>query len=160
MYKRGIAYCLSVVLAAVVFAGCSADPKQKAVYGDSEVIVQSGDSLTYSERIGEVIEQDAELAFTGFYGSDTLWSIESAADGKLGIGFEQNITKGKFKVVLITPEDDMVVVAEGSTEGTVELPLAKGTSRIKIVGNKGKGKVNLHLTAGVGTIINAVNSGG
>ncbi|AIQ17688.1 hypothetical protein H70357_14220 [Paenibacillus sp. FSL H7-0357] len=160
MYNRGIACCLSVVLAAVVFAGCGVDQKQKDVYGNNKVIVQSGDSLTYKDRIGEVTAQDAELNFTGFYGSDTLWSIEAAEEGKLGIEFEQDITKGKFKVVLITPEEETVVIAEGSAEGSVELPLIKGNSRIKIVGNKGKGNANLHLTAGKGIEVDTVDSGG
>lgn len=162
MFKRGMVCCLSVVLAVSVFAGCSmgVGQKQKNVYGDNKVIVQSGDSLTYSERTGTVDEEDAELAFTGFYGSDTLWSIKSASEGKLGIEFKQNVSRGKFKLVLITPTEETVIVAEGSSEGTVELPLVQGTSRIKIVGNKGKGEIALHLAAGDGVDIDTVNTGG
>jgi hypothetical protein len=86
-----------------------------------------------------------ELQFSKFYGSDTLLNIVSREKQKLELNFISEITKGKFKAVLITPAEEVLVIFEGSGEGTKIIDVNEGKYRFKIVGQDAGGKMQLEI---------------
>lgn len=152
---------VGISLAVLLLAGCGQGDAKTDIYGDDAAIAQSGDSFSYVERIGGVLAMEADLKFKKFSGADTLWVVDAPADSTLTISYEQMLSRGKCKVVLVSPEGQNTVVAEGSGGGEEELTLKPGLSRIKLVGDRGEGRVNVQITEkDYGTGVDTVNSGG
>lgn len=142
------AVACAVLLAALSLSGCSTvSETQKQMYGSNSTIAGSADSYTFGDRSGETKDNESELSFSKFYGTNSIWSVDSNSEATLQVEYDQEIDGGKLKVVLVTPGQEVVTIAEGSGQGVSELLLAAGTSTIKLVGNQGKGSVKLRLQA-------------
>lgn len=149
-----------ILILAVVLAGCGVKQEQKEMYNSNQAIAGSGDSYSYGNRSGEVTAESADIEFTKFYGSDTIWTIEAEQDSKVNIEYQQSMKDGEFKIVLITPDGNVQVVAENRAEGETELILPKGKNVVKFVGRGGDGKVHAGLTSSGDLPVTVVNAGG
>lgn len=73
---------------------------------------------------------------------DTVWSYESEEDKLLDITYLINVTSGKLKLVLISPDNSVTNIIEQTEKSdmtnsaTNNLDIKKGLNRIKIVGDK------------------------
>ncbi len=123
------------------------DGKDK-LYGSDADIVKEGDSFSYTSRTGSTSTRIADLEFEGFSGTETIWSLDAEKKADLRIDYFLTVNKGAFKVVLVTPDDQAVTIAEGSCKGISKVSLNKGRNRIKFVGARTAGKVEMHLQAG------------
>jgi len=78
---------------------------------------------------------------------DTIWKLETSQDTSVNIEYTSEISSGKFKVVLINPDDEVINILEQSTSGNRDVNLINGKSRIKIVGNNARGKLQLSISS-------------
>jgi hypothetical protein len=75
-------------------------------------------------------------------GSRTLWRYHADSDAKATLSYSFSVTAGgKAKLVLVTPDGEVIMLAEntGNAENsemqTQTVSLKKGRNRIKIVGH-------------------------
>lgn len=134
----------------IILAGCNGiSNKQKGIYTNNKQIAEKADTHTYSNRVGnkDSIENvnHVNLEFSKFYGTDTLWSIESSGKDELEINYSLNISRGKFKAVLITPKEEVLDLFEGTNEGVKNIDIDEGKYRFKIVGQDAKGKIQIGI---------------
>lgn len=135
-----------VVLIAMAIAGCSsATSYQKSVFDDESKIIKEGDSYSYGNRIGETKENKADIKFSSFSGMDTIYKITADEENDAIFDFEAIVDKGDFKVVLITPDDEIIDIVNGTGEGNQTVQLKVGTSRIKLVGKNAKGMIKVNI---------------
>jgi len=145
--KLALLLILSMIMISVL-NGCSkVSAYQKGIYDNSKAIVKQHDSFFFQKRIGNTGKNESSICFSKFNGMETLWSIKAEDRGSITINYDVEIDKGDFKFVLITPEDDIINLFEGSSEGEQEIELGEGKSRIKIVGREAKGKMAIALTS-------------
>lgn len=141
---------ISFLFIVITLTGCSGiNSKQKNIYTNNEQIAEEGDTYSYLSRIGskDSIEKTNQinLQFSKFYGTDTLYNIVSKGKQKLVFNFTSEITTGKFKAVLITPAEEVLVIFEGSDEGTRIIDIDEGKYIFKIVGQGAKGKIQIDI---------------
>lgn len=143
-------YLLISFLCILALAGCSGiSSKQKNIYANNKQIAEETDTYTYLTRVAsedsiENINQ-INLEFSKFYGTDTLWSIESSGKHKLELSYNSEISKGKFKAVLVTAKEEVLNLFEGTDEGIIVLDLDEGKYRLKIVGKDAKGNIQIDI---------------
>lgn len=86
-----------------------------------------------------------EKKYSSFYGSYTIWIIETKEVSSIKIDYYSKLKKGKFKVVLVTPEKDVESIFEQNQYGNTTLPLKKGRNRIKMVGKDAAGSIKMKI---------------
>ena len=120
--------------------------EQQMIFDDLDIIVQDYDSYSYLTKKGRNIGNTSDLEFE-FSGMDTIWSIKAKNDGVLHVRFQSVITDGEFKVLLITPNHEIVTILNQSIADEKNIQIPEGTSKIKLVGRNAKGKLKMTLTA-------------
>ena len=143
--KKIILSILLLLTCSLIFTACNGFPSemQKSMYDDDEAIAQEGDSyffLNYSEN--KNIGDEMSLEFRGFTGTRTIWDTTSDKDETVIIQHEANISKGKYKLVLIREDraiDEVEIV--DNVEQTYDLK--HGRNRLKIVGLKTNGSISV-----------------
>jgi len=141
---------LLIILLTVLIGGCGVKERQKNIYEQNSEISQAGDSYSYSQRLGEVDEQSLNIAYERFYGTDTIWLLNAEQTGKITINYDLALASGDFKVVLVTPQDEVTVVAEGSGKGEYETQVSPGKYRVKIVGRNAFGEAAAEIKSADG----------
>lgn len=145
---RGISKIL-VLITSLIFVfsagGCSVSEYQRNLYKDDSKIISQSDSYNFKNRLGSNSNGKASIKFGTFYGMDTVFTIEASNEAVAMLEIDSKVDSGNFKVVLISPDNKVVILAEGTKSGAQELKLQKGKSRIKIVGNNAKGEVKLNI---------------
>lgn len=126
---------------------------QRNIYNDDLKIIDQGDSYSflYKEDISQGNSVDLKFKFIG---SDTLWEIETNNEATLNIKYNSNISSGKFKVVLITPENEIINILNESDSGQKEIKLTNGKSRIKMVGLDAEGSLKANINENDQFILN------
>lgn len=143
-------FIISILCTIMIFTGCSGvSSKQKNIYTNNEQIAEEADTHTYFTRTGsrdsaEKINQ-IELEFSKFYGTDTLWNIKSSGQHGLEISYNSQITNGKFKAVLITEKEEVLILFEGTDKENIVMDIKPGRYRLKIVGQDAKGKIKITI---------------
>lgn len=122
------------------------DNKQSKVYNNDKEIVNTVDTYTYKVCDGDLNNSGnrKKLTFKYFVGMDTIGEVLTQKEDKIKINFNSNIEKGDFKAVLITPDNKIINIVEGSNKGSKTILLKKGKSRIKLVGRKASGSINIY----------------
>ncbi|WP_017473420.1 hypothetical protein [Amphibacillus jilinensis] len=120
----------------------------EGIYDDEDRIASQSESQIYRNRRESVRNGDYHLSFF-FSGIDTLWTFESENNNGaiLTVNYESEITEGRFKAVLVSPDDTIDVIFEGTDQGTIQIPLEQGKSRFRIVGEEAEGEINLSITS-------------
>lgn len=142
--KKAIIF-LSSILLTFSITGCSISEYQKSIYKDDSKIASQADSYSFRNRVGSTSSGKSSVKFGTFYGMDTLWTIEATKETSISLDIDVRVDSGDFKVVLINPDNRVIVIAEGQKSGTQELKLQMGKSRIKIVGSNAKGEAKLSI---------------
>jgi len=119
-----------------ILSGCVYGIDSKKIYDDQEKIVAEGDTYTYIDRIGDVLEDESSLEVKGFYGTETIYTFENVEE--ITITITQNVNKGRFKVVLINPQDEITIL-----NGTSTITMSDGKYRIKLVGENAFATVDI-----------------
>ena len=147
MKRQAIFLFLTLTLAISVLTGCINDPAYKGIYTSDQQIIKQADSWSYGSSVGPITAEGTTLSYKDFSGMDTFWRLEVSENSTLTIDYSSVVNGGQFKLVLITPDNTVSTVFEqGQDSKTLNLPAGK--SRIKIVGLKASGELNVSLQPG------------
>lgn len=143
--KSFLVAALSVLL--WIGSACSGtDRAKEAIYDDAEQIAAEGDQYTFTSRTGDgETDTELELQYKGFSGTETIWSLKAAADSRVSFVYSSTVAQGDFKAVLITPQQGVETLLEGSGDGETTLDIAAGEYRVKIVGRKAEGSLSMSV---------------
>lgn len=140
---------LILIIAFVMLVGCEGklDTQQKSIYDDNNKIVTSSDSFNETDAKKSISNGKIEETFGDFYGIRTLADITSPGDNEsITINYSSNISKGNFKVVLVTPDNKVTEIKDINSKGE-EIKLSKGTTKIRIVGKDAVGNYSFNIKA-------------
>jgi len=130
------------ILILFVLGGCMTIPNSRFIYDNDEQIAAEGDTYTYEDRLGTVETHKINLEFRGFYGTETVFSYTVPEDivVNVDINVSKTVDKGRFKVVLIDPENNITELDESQNIDMIE-----GEYRIKLVGEHAFGTVDINV---------------
>ena len=148
--------CPAIIIS-VIIKGSYAGDYQKSIYNDNSKITAVANSYSYLNKVGtnENNKTDLEFRFTGM---DTIWELEAEKDTDIKLSYNSNISGGKFKVVLITPQEQVIDIIDQASAGEKEIKLVSGKSRIKIVGDDARGNLKMELFGEEGVKIVPLNN--
>lgn len=135
------ALLFSLVILSFVLGGCGIDEDKETIYDDDQRIAQEGDSFSFYQRTGETDEKHVDIKYNRFYGVQTLWVIKTKDQSEINLNYNSQVNNGKFKVVLITPEREVINIAEQNRKGSFKVAVSKGKYSLKIVGNNANGAI-------------------
>ena len=111
-----------------------------ATYDDNAAIASSGDSSSARASTSIIIGHSLSVTAT-MTGSRTIWSYNALSDVDITVSYSLSVTDGgKAKLVLITPDDEVITLVENADKtqtGDLQsktVSLQAGKNRIKIVG--------------------------
>ena len=140
------------------FAGCSkVSSYQESIYSDESKIIKEADSYSYIIRTGSTKDNISTIGFKTFNGMETLWTINTEERGTLTIDYDTVIEQGKFKLVLINPNNEVQTILENEQSGTATIEMIKGKSRLKIVGLDARGEIEITLSMSNGVKAKSIN---
>lgn len=116
------------------------------IFSNDEIIKEDLNRYSYWNKEGICNEHEGKIKFD-FTGVDTLWEIKCTKSESLNISYNSDIKNGDFKVVLITNNKRLIPILEGTKGGTKDLTLEKGINKIKIVGKKAKGSLEIKFNS-------------
>ncbi|WP_130805339.1 hypothetical protein [Senegalia massiliensis] len=143
--KTLLIFILTIFLSFTLM-GCSyLSEKKGEVYNDNHEIASGEDSALFIKSVENNMGNNKSLRFSSFSGVKTLWKIESQGNGKVILDYDIEVTEGDFKIVLVTPDKEIVEIYEKDIVDNKELKLESGKSQIKMVGNKAKAKIKINI---------------
>ncbi len=147
---KKILLCLLLVL---LLSGCS-NNSMNLVYTNDKEIANDSNSYNLTDDKQNIDGQ----VYTGefeFEGMDTLWTYETDQDCKIDISYLLSLSRGKAKLVLITPDGAVTNIVENTDNSkqdeltTVSLSLLKGENRIKLIAaNKAQIELEVQIDQG------------
>lgn len=123
------------------------------IYNSDKIIFQESDSFTYVNRQGETDENGLDIKFDNFSGSDSIWTFDFKEQTQLKFKYSSEVSKGRFKGVLVSPEKKVNIIFENSGEGEQTFGGQAGKYIFKLVGDNTSGKVNVELAANQDNVI-------
>lgn len=148
----GAAALLCTALAGIgivaALGGC-APSQHAAIYDDDARICDNADSYTFVNYRGGIDPEggEVELDFAGFTGKYTLWDLYADGEADATLSGEIAVGSEPYRLVMVTPEDDVIEILEGSGAVDEQLELADGRTRLIMLGKGAKGSVSLELEA-------------
>ena len=136
MYKRiSILFLLVSICMVGLLSGCNT-----SAYNNKNAIIADEDSYTYRKSNDEgSTDSSLNREFAGFSGKDTIWTLEAETKTDISINLSTDLEKGKFKVLLVTNNDDIEILLEGEGTKDETIEIEAGTPRIIIVGDDASG---------------------
>jgi len=145
-------FCFTVVL----LSGCETD--LNAIYDDDTKIAKSADGHLSQMSVYSRNDNEFNMFAQAFTGAKTVWSYTAKNDGDVTFSYSLSVSDGgDAKLVLITPDDEVIILAENAdnTESdemqSQTVSLKKGKNRIKVVGYDNP-KLNLVLSVDAGEL--------
>lgn len=143
-----------ILICPMIFSGCSSQSKDY-LYSDSTKLASEADSYFQYKSSTHVDGPDYTCNIKRFSGMETIWRYEAPSDTTLSGACDFLVLKGDVKLVLITPDDEVITVLEQTEMSTsqgvtaIELPVKQGLNRLKLVAkNKAEVSMALDLSAG------------
>lgn len=112
-------------------------------YNNEEWLVTSGDHYNYKDKIGELTNNGAKLEYE-MSGLESFWEFTVEEKANIFFQCKNMLQKGKAKLILVSPTNEIEIIFEGNTDDGYVINLDKGTSRMRFVGEKAVG--NLEIT--------------
>lgn len=140
---------LFVLLVIFNVRGCSNfSSYQREIFDDNNKIISQSDSYSFRNRVGRTLGNESNIEFSFFTGMETIWKINASEKEDIRIEYNSSISEGDFKIVLITPENEVINIISQSGEGNKIIQLNKGSSRFKIIGRDAKGEIEIKIEGG------------
>jgi hypothetical protein len=153
--KSRIKIIVLILLVGLV-SGCSQlNSYQAGIYDDDAKIANQGDSYTFGNRLGSIKETSLHLEFSGFYGKQTVWTIEANENGIVWLDVEIALDSGKFKLCRVDADHRVDVIAEGEIDKVIQAEVTRGKNTFVIVGKNAKGEVEIGILNPSGFTIEA-----
>ena len=83
--------------------------------------------------------------FQGFTGKDTVWMLDAAEDASVSVDISADLSRGKFKVLLVSEDNDITTLLEGDDTQNTSIDLEKGPARLILVGDHASGSCKITL---------------
>lgn len=143
-----------LIVLAFLLTSCTGK-KVGLIYDDDKQISSSSNSFNM-DITEQRIDGERFLAIINkMEGMDTIWSYESDEDKELDIKYLLNVNSGKFKLVLISPDNNITNIIERTKESEIKnyatnnIQIKKGLNRIKLVATKkSKGEFDIKISNG------------
>ena len=140
-----------ILLVALLLIGCGQQTQHK-VYDDDKQIEGEGNSFSL-RNYKQNKNGDRLYVNVGFMdGMDTIWEYDVNSESTVDIGYDLNLTSGKVKLVLITPDGDLCTIAEATKtdafSDSLSINVDNGKYRIKLVAENAKFELNFSVSAG------------
>ncbi|PKL01348.1 MAG: hypothetical protein CVV56_01745 [Tenericutes bacterium HGW-Tenericutes-1] len=144
--KRSLLLLLLFILS-ITLIGCTDHSDKELIYDNEELQIEIADSYTYSLRDDEsenVVNQ-IDLSFRGFIGRDTIWTIDVTENTEIDITYISELRSGQFKVVLITPDNEVHSVLTMTDQGSETVAFPEGKYYIKLIGINAFGSISMNI---------------
>lgn len=131
--KYGI---LLFMLCTALLSGCM---NPAGLYDNEKELAADADSYHIVSGVRNQIDNGAEGSFGKMEGVVTARIFEVEEDTDAKVEYDFSVTKGKAKLILVTPDGTVTTLVEQEEQeesGTLELSLKEGKNRIKAVGGK------------------------
>ncbi len=109
------------------------------MYNDDKKITSTSKTYSLVNYNQKIQGQQITGEFGKIEGMDTIWTYNAEEDMELEMTYLLNITKGKMKFVLISPDDSITNIVEMTKDSPIKgyavsnLKIKKGKNRIKVV---------------------------
>lgn len=144
--RRLLTWMMFGIIMMSTLTGCNTlTAVQKHAIENDRYVVRDSDSYRFTFRQSRRSPESCDLSFRLFYGVYTLYKLDIKDNEPVTIDFESIETSGQFKTVIVTPEKEILPLAEGNDKGKVSLDLPGGTYKIKIVGKDAQGSLAINL---------------
>lgn len=147
-------YAVIFIVLSMVLVGCSKN-YMTSIYNDNEKILSNTNSFNIDIEEQSIEGQEFKGVIKKIEGMDTIWTYESDKDTELDMTYLFNVTSGKFKLVLISPDNSVTTLIETTKESDIvdyatnTLQIKKGINRIKIVADENTSvEFNISITNG------------
>lgn len=133
------------ILSSMLLIGCSKNYMMTSIYDNDEKISSTTNSFNLNIEEQSIEGQQYRGHIEKIEGMDTIWTYESDEDKELDMTYLINVTSGKLKLVLISPDNSVTNIVERTNQSDVidyatnTLYIKKGLNRIKIVAGKDTG---------------------
>lgn len=157
--KLPIIIAIIIILYAAIFATIMLITifRPAAVYNDQKLLagIDSANKMNYRLNIHD---ETTTVKCSKMTGADTIWNYNADNDMNLKMLYTFQVTDGKAKLILVNPDDTIIILAEqdsavaseqnvsisddpdpvaSAAESMAVLDLKKGVNRIKIACEKG-----------------------
>ena len=123
-----------VILVVIIIVACNSVARyQSSIFYDESKIVREADSYTYRSKIGNGRGDEYDIKFTSFSGMETIYMIESGGENDVIVDFKAIVKDGEFKVVLITPDDEIINIVNGTDEGSKTIKIKKELTALSLL---------------------------
>lgn len=145
---------------AVTISGCEAEVDRNAIYDNDTEIIKSADRHSANFSVYSLEDNELFMTARDFIGAKTIWHYTAKDGGDVTFSYSLSVSAGgKAKLVLITPDNEAVILSENTDNAETDemlsqtFSLKKGNNRIKIVGYDDP-SLNLILSVDAGELIN------
>jgi hypothetical protein len=148
----------AILILCVIVVSLSGCGDLNAIYDDNATIAKSGDSYSISGAGSIKTGNELSVNTATITGTRTIWRYNTDSDVDVTFYYSLSVTAGgKAKLVLITPDDEVIILFENTDNASniemqsITLSLKAGNNRIKIVGYDAP-KIDLKLSIEVGIL--------
>ena len=145
LMKRILVFVLCLVFLFCVFPGCNKD--WAADYDDDEKIASGSASSSISGSSIMTINNTSTIKYNTFSGKKDIWSINSNGTGSFTIDHDLQISKGRFKCVLVDPDKNVKILFDETSTQTKSYDAPEGKSLIKFVGDGAAIELKITITS-------------
>lgn len=143
---------VGTLLIAILMSGCS--NTMADIYDNESKITSDTNSFNLNGIKQEINGNSYNATVEKMEGMDTIWTMDVEEETTVDIEYDITLYNGKVKVVLISPDDELTILAEcisnqDDSSNTTSLALTQGEYRIKIVaGEDTKFDISLSISDG------------
>lgn len=147
---------LSAVIVIILSAtGCIMNNGTR-VYDNEDMIVKDYNSYNLVMSKQHVEDNCLTGSAQSLEGMGTIWRFDAAEDTEVNLTYRINVSSGKAKLVLISPDDTITTLAEctpdsDGEEVTETFQANEGENRIKLIGAKGT-EIEYEISADKGKV--------
>ena len=117
------------------------------MYNNHDKIVQEDNNYTYVTSGSTRENNEIEIKYSGFSGIDTICFLEAKEDTEITFNYDSTVDNGKFKAVLIDPNNEAENILEGTEQSNKTIKLTKGKYDLKNVGANADGKIKIYINS-------------
>ncbi len=132
MFKKRTITSILILLMLVLSNSCAVFDQKLAFYND-KILTNQNDNYTTDKYIGSGDLSSLKCNISSFTGMRTVMKFSSTGE-EIDIDYKVNISKGKFRAVLITADNKVTEIYSESGENTRTLKISEGVNRIKFTG--------------------------
>lgn len=107
-------------------------------YDNDEMISQNDDSYSNTRRTAynNVFRDKAsfDISSKKFNGKSSLLSLTTDTEKEVEVDIDLKISSGKFKLCIVTPNEEVIIIADEDINEKVTISLDRGKSRLVMVG--------------------------